>query len=177
MADALLSYASGVSGVPLLGETIGENFERAVARFGGHEALVDVAAGRRWTYSDSAAPACPPAACRRSSRSTPTWPPPSPTPRACVPGSPWTAGRCCPSPGSRSARPGVPCCTRRATARCRPLRAARRRRTTPAAKRAPTVTWTRTSRRRTGASRRAPGRCSASPTRRSGPIVTCTCAI
>ncbi|TDD07475.1 AMP-binding protein [Nonomuraea deserti] len=52
MADALLSYASGVSGVPLLGETIGENFERAVARFGGHEALVDVAAGRRWTYAE-----------------------------------------------------------------------------------------------------------------------------
>ncbi|MEV4111192.1 AMP-binding protein [Nonomuraea sp. NPDC049695] len=52
MADALLSYASGVSEVPLLGETIGENFERTVARFGGREALVDVAAGRRWTYAE-----------------------------------------------------------------------------------------------------------------------------
>ncbi|MFI7633198.1 AMP-binding protein [Nonomuraea sp. NPDC049400] len=52
MADALLSYASGVSEVPLLGETIGENFERAVARFGEREALVDVAAGRRWTYAE-----------------------------------------------------------------------------------------------------------------------------
>ncbi|NBE94681.1 AMP-binding protein [Nonomuraea sp. KC401] len=52
MGDALLSYASGVSGVPLLGETIGENLERAVSRFGGHEALVDVAAGRRWTYAE-----------------------------------------------------------------------------------------------------------------------------
>ncbi|RVX41648.1 fatty-acyl-CoA synthase [Nonomuraea polychroma] len=51
-ADAMLSYASGVSDVPLLGETIGENFERAVARFGGHEALLDVAAGRRWTYAE-----------------------------------------------------------------------------------------------------------------------------
>ncbi|MET7337936.1 AMP-binding protein [Nonomuraea sp. NPDC005650] len=52
MADALLSYASGVSEVPLLGETIGENFERAVARFGEREALVDVASGRRWTYAE-----------------------------------------------------------------------------------------------------------------------------
>ncbi|MEV4363710.1 AMP-binding protein [Nonomuraea sp. NPDC049625] len=51
MADALLSYASGGSEVPLLGETIGENFERTVARFGEREALVDVAAGRRWTYA------------------------------------------------------------------------------------------------------------------------------
>ncbi|MFF4621992.1 AMP-binding protein [Nonomuraea jabiensis] len=52
MADALLSYASGVSEVPLLGETIGQNFERTVARFGEREALVDVAAGRRWTYAE-----------------------------------------------------------------------------------------------------------------------------
>ncbi|MEV1170700.1 AMP-binding protein [Nonomuraea sp. NPDC049784] len=52
MADALLSYASGVSEVPLLGETIGENFERTVARFGEREALADVAAGRRWTYAE-----------------------------------------------------------------------------------------------------------------------------
>src|SRR6201990_817992 len=47
-----LSYASGISDVPLLGETIGANFERAVARFGDREALVDVAAGRRWTYAE-----------------------------------------------------------------------------------------------------------------------------
>jgi fatty-acyl-CoA synthase len=45
------SYASGVSGIPLLGETIGENLERTVARFGDREALVDVASGRRWTYA------------------------------------------------------------------------------------------------------------------------------
>jgi fatty-acyl-CoA synthase len=46
------SYASGVSDLPLLGETIGENLERTVARFGDREALVDVAAGRRWTYAE-----------------------------------------------------------------------------------------------------------------------------
>ncbi|MGH3299749.1 MAG: AMP-binding protein, partial [Trebonia sp.] len=51
MDDALLSYASGASAAPLLGETIGENLERAAARYPGREALVDVAAGRRWTYA------------------------------------------------------------------------------------------------------------------------------
>ena len=45
------SYASGISDLPLLGETIGENLERTVARFGDREALVDVATGRRWTYA------------------------------------------------------------------------------------------------------------------------------
>jgi fatty-acyl-CoA synthase len=45
------SYASGTSDLPLLGETIGENLERTVARFGDREALVDVATGRRWTYT------------------------------------------------------------------------------------------------------------------------------
>jgi fatty-acyl-CoA synthase len=48
----MLSYASGISDVPLLGETIGENLERTVARFGSREALVDVAAGTRWTYEE-----------------------------------------------------------------------------------------------------------------------------
>jgi fatty-acyl-CoA synthase len=50
-AAEMLSYASGISDTPLLGETIGANFERTVARFGDREALVDVAAGRRWTYT------------------------------------------------------------------------------------------------------------------------------
>jgi fatty-acyl-CoA synthase len=45
------SYASGIADLPLLGETIGENLERTVARFGDREALVDVATGRRWTYA------------------------------------------------------------------------------------------------------------------------------
>jgi len=41
MGDAahMSSYASGVSDLPLLGETIGANLERTVARFGDREAL------------------------------------------------------------------------------------------------------------------------------------------
>ncbi len=49
------SYASGISTTPLLGETIGANFERAVARFGEREALVECATGRRWSYRALAA--------------------------------------------------------------------------------------------------------------------------
>ena len=48
----LPSYASGVSAVPLLGETIGENLRRTVAEYGEREALVEVASGRRWTYGE-----------------------------------------------------------------------------------------------------------------------------
>lgn len=48
----LSSYASGVSEVPLLGETIGENLRRTVAQHGDREALVEVASGRRWTYAE-----------------------------------------------------------------------------------------------------------------------------
>jgi fatty-acyl-CoA synthase len=48
----MLSYASGISDVPLLGETIGDNLERSVARFGDRDVLVDVAAGTRWTYAE-----------------------------------------------------------------------------------------------------------------------------
>ncbi|HLM29081.1 MAG TPA: AMP-binding protein, partial [Acidimicrobiales bacterium] len=51
-AGAAPSYASGVSDVPLLGETIGANFERTVDRFGDREALVDHPSGRRWTYAE-----------------------------------------------------------------------------------------------------------------------------
>ncbi|MYT21635.1 AMP-binding protein [Streptomyces sp. SID7760] len=49
------SYASGVFEVPLLGDTIGENLDRTVRRFPGRDALVDLAAGRRWTYAEFAA--------------------------------------------------------------------------------------------------------------------------
>src|SRR6266702_8419346 len=52
MGDALVSYASGTSAAPLLGEKIGENLERAAARYPSREALVEVAAGRRWTYAE-----------------------------------------------------------------------------------------------------------------------------
>ncbi|MCY0903868.1 AMP-binding protein [Arthrobacter sp. H14-L1] len=46
-----LSYVSGISSVPLLGETIGANFSRLAAANAEREALVDIAAGRRWTYA------------------------------------------------------------------------------------------------------------------------------
>jgi fatty-acyl-CoA synthase len=49
---APLSYSSAVSDVPLLGDTIGVNLERTVARFGDQEAMVDVPSGRRWTYRE-----------------------------------------------------------------------------------------------------------------------------
>jgi fatty-acyl-CoA synthase len=45
-----LSYTSAPSTAPLLGETIGANFEATVARFGEREALVECTSGRRWTY-------------------------------------------------------------------------------------------------------------------------------
>jgi fatty-acyl-CoA synthase len=54
-APAGRSYASGTFEVALLGDTIGDNFDRTVARFGDREALVDVPAGRRWTYRELAA--------------------------------------------------------------------------------------------------------------------------
>lgn len=49
------SYSSGISEVPLLGDTIGENLDRTVARFGERDALVDRAAGVRWSYRELAA--------------------------------------------------------------------------------------------------------------------------
>jgi fatty-acyl-CoA synthase len=49
------SYTSAVSGAPLLGDTIGENLDRAVAAYGDRLALADVAAGRHWTYAELAA--------------------------------------------------------------------------------------------------------------------------
>ena len=48
--DSVSSYASGPSDVPLLGETIGQNLARTVARVPAREALVDRVCGRRWTY-------------------------------------------------------------------------------------------------------------------------------
>lgn len=46
------SYASGTSDVALLGDTIGENLDRALAKFPDREALVDFPSGRRWTYAE-----------------------------------------------------------------------------------------------------------------------------
>ncbi|MCG8916763.1 AMP-binding protein [Actinokineospora sp. PR83] len=54
MTPALPSYASGTSDVPLLGDTIGADLDRAVAAHGDREALVDRGTGRRWTYAEFA---------------------------------------------------------------------------------------------------------------------------
>ncbi|RSN53670.1 AMP-binding protein [Amycolatopsis sp. WAC 04182] len=54
-APAVPSYASGISDTPLLGDTIGDDFDRTVAAFGDRDALVDRAAGKRWTYTELAA--------------------------------------------------------------------------------------------------------------------------
>jgi fatty-acyl-CoA synthase len=53
--SAALSYSSGESPTALLGDTIGGNFDATVRAFGGREALVDRATGRRWTYAELAA--------------------------------------------------------------------------------------------------------------------------
>src|SRR4051794_14992733 len=45
------SYASGTSSTPLLGDTIGDNLDRTVARFGDREALVSVHQDLRYTYA------------------------------------------------------------------------------------------------------------------------------
>jgi fatty-acyl-CoA synthase len=47
-----LSYTSATSDTPLLGDTIGANFDRAVAAFPGRLALVDVPAGLRYSYAE-----------------------------------------------------------------------------------------------------------------------------
>ena len=49
---AELSYASATSDTPLLGDTIGANFDRAAVRFPEHLALVDVPAGLRYSYAE-----------------------------------------------------------------------------------------------------------------------------
>ncbi|UFQ18944.1 MULTISPECIES: AMP-binding protein [Streptomyces] len=49
---AELSYAHGTGETPLLGDTIGRNLDRAVAAWPDRDALVDVAAGARWTYAE-----------------------------------------------------------------------------------------------------------------------------
>jgi fatty-acyl-CoA synthase len=46
---------SGISEVPLLGDTIGDNFDRTVLAFPDKDALVDRASGKRWTYRELAA--------------------------------------------------------------------------------------------------------------------------
>ena len=56
--SAALSYWSGESSTPLLGDTIGGNFDATVRAHRDHEALVDRSdpkTGRRWTYAELAA--------------------------------------------------------------------------------------------------------------------------
>ena len=48
---AQLSYSHGTAEQTLLGETIGANLSRIAAAFGDRDAVVDVPAGRRWTYA------------------------------------------------------------------------------------------------------------------------------
>ncbi|QQC92110.1 AMP-binding protein [Streptomyces alfalfae] len=52
VGQGALSYAHGASRTPLLGDTIGRNLDRAIASFPERDALVDVAAGSRWTYAE-----------------------------------------------------------------------------------------------------------------------------
>jgi fatty-acyl-CoA synthase len=49
-----LSYASGPSTAPLLGDTIGADLDRTVAAYPDRDALVEHATGRRWTYAQFA---------------------------------------------------------------------------------------------------------------------------
>src|SRR3954453_15235919 len=46
------SYVHGASATPLLGQTIGENLDRAVEAFGDREALVSCHQGVRYTYAE-----------------------------------------------------------------------------------------------------------------------------
>ena len=48
----LPSYDHGASDQPLLGETIGENFNRIATTHAGRDALADRSSGRRWTYAE-----------------------------------------------------------------------------------------------------------------------------
>ncbi|SDO38725.1 fatty-acyl-CoA synthase [Nakamurella panacisegetis] len=48
----LSSYSSSTSTKPLLGDTIGENLQRAVDRWPDRTVLVDVAAGKSYTYAE-----------------------------------------------------------------------------------------------------------------------------
>lgn len=52
MTDAALSYVNGLADVPLLGETIGVNFDRAVATWGDRPALIVRQQGVRWSYAE-----------------------------------------------------------------------------------------------------------------------------
>lgn len=46
------SYSSGASDTAVLDDTIGANLDRTAARYSDRDALIDLASGRRWTYSE-----------------------------------------------------------------------------------------------------------------------------
>jgi fatty-acyl-CoA synthase len=50
MTETRLSYASGPAGVPLIGQTVGENFDKTVARWGDRPGLIVRQQGIRWSY-------------------------------------------------------------------------------------------------------------------------------
>ena len=52
MTGAALSYVHGLADIPLLGETIGTNFDRAVAQWGERPALIVRQQGVRWSYAE-----------------------------------------------------------------------------------------------------------------------------
>ncbi|MFC0451111.1 AMP-binding protein [Rhodococcus jostii] len=54
MTTPLPSYTHGVWDAPMLGDTIGDNFDRTVAAHADRDALVDRPSGRRWTYAELA---------------------------------------------------------------------------------------------------------------------------
>ena len=52
MSDHTQSYVHGACAVPLIGDTIGEHFDKACARWAEEEALIVVEQGIRWTYRE-----------------------------------------------------------------------------------------------------------------------------
>jgi len=52
MSDAILSYVNSRTDIPLLGETIGRNFARAVAQWGDRPGLIVRQQGVRWSYAE-----------------------------------------------------------------------------------------------------------------------------
>ena len=52
MTSALPSYVHGATGVPLLGETLGQNLDRTAERHGACPALIVRGQGVRWTYQE-----------------------------------------------------------------------------------------------------------------------------
>jgi len=52
MAVLTQSYASGISNVPLVGDTIGVHFDEAASRWGDRDALIVRQQDVRWTYAE-----------------------------------------------------------------------------------------------------------------------------